>query len=391
MFQTNIFVKYTDGTPVSYQIWNSYWIKYQTLQITPKINKIFTNYFQRSYVEKTEIAQRRLQPELHYTNSCVVMLTAVLTEPDWITVPCENKFSDLILCHKIINYSPDKGHMINNNPLLEFWCDEGHLLIENKCILFKKYSNVTNLLNTYEILKYNSIFTIFDFDQNVNASYFECFSLIQHFFMQPIQFILPFSSHNILLAYTAVHSSMYGKLNWISKIHRSNKTISQYEGYLLFPAPLSQFKVPATLFKCSDGSYIDETLVCNGMNDCNERNDEQNGICKNESSYLVCKFNCYSNLEKCTCSDFFFQCSSSQVCIAYLLVCDGHNDCQHGEDEICSSNISKNTGESPNMLHNETDLFKCTTSGFSILMSYVDGLIPDCPNSFEDELQYFSF
>ena len=87
LFQTNIFVKYTDGTPISYQLWNNYWIKNQNLQIlNSKFKRLhLTTHFKRSYIEKTKIAQDRLQPQLLFNNSCVVMLTAVLTEPDWIT------------------------------------------------------------------------------------------------------------------------------------------------------------------------------------------------------------------------------------------------------------------------------------------------------------------
>ena len=166
--------------------------------------------------------------------------------------------------------------------LTRIWCEEGHLFIENKCILFQKYSSLTNLLNAYETMNQNDIFTNLSF--TLNNSFFEYFSLIQHFTIHPLQFILRIPLNDTFLAYTAVQSSVYGKFNWISRVH--NETISQHEGYLLLPSLLSKVKVPPTLFQCTDGSYINEILVCNGIKDCNDEIDEQNCICKNYSSNL---------------------------------------------------------------------------------------------------------
>ena len=55
-----------------------------------------------------KIAQRKMQPELLSDDSCVVMLTVVLTEPDWMTVPCTEKITDLILCEKVLNTNNGK-------------------------------------------------------------------------------------------------------------------------------------------------------------------------------------------------------------------------------------------------------------------------------------------
>ena len=96
--QSNAFLKYTDGTPVAYQVWNNYLIKNQKFQI--QLNRDPSHkYFYKTYVEKIKIAQTKLQPESQYgDNNCVLMITAVVTEKDWITIPCFQKNSHLILC-----------------------------------------------------------------------------------------------------------------------------------------------------------------------------------------------------------------------------------------------------------------------------------------------------
>ena len=102
----------------------------------------------------------------------------------------------------MLNFSPSKTHMDYDKHLIRIWCEEGHLSIENKCILFQKYSSLTNLLNAYETMNQNDIFTNLNF--TLNNSFFEYFSLIQDFTIHPLQFILRIPLNDTFLAYTAV-------------------------------------------------------------------------------------------------------------------------------------------------------------------------------------------
>ena len=70
------------------------------------------------------------------------------------------------------------------------------------------------------------------------------------------------------------------------------------------------------------------------------------------------------------------------------MVCDGHKDCQQGEDEFCSGNIWMVKIGFQQPLRNTR--FRCFTSGNSIPVSFVDDLVPECPTSFEDEAQYYN-
>ena len=307
------------------------------------------------------------------------MLTAILTEPDWITVPCGEKLSNIIVCQ---SYTVKRSDIIANSYLKNIWCEEGHLFIQNRCILFKQLKKLTNFDKWIVNLCRKEKLSILH--QNMNSSLTGYFSLMQHYFMQPLEFIIPLPETFVI--FSSVQSSSYKMLHWMETI--TNETISQADGYLLFPTYSSQIAVPIHLFHCSDGSYIHESLICNGIMDCTEGTDEKSCTCSNSSqSLLLCKHSCDSNTEICTCSDFFYQCSLNK-CIPYLFVCDGYKDCQEGKDEICSSDMDISRNKSQPLSNNET--FKCMTSGLFIPASFVDDLIPNCPGSFEDEVQYYN-
>ena len=94
--QKNVFLRYTDRTPITYQVWNNYLIKNQKFQIELREGKkgnLSHRYFYKTYFEKIKIAQSRLQPELQNGNdNCVLMVTAVLTETfAFNTLPKNNK------------------------------------------------------------------------------------------------------------------------------------------------------------------------------------------------------------------------------------------------------------------------------------------------------------
>ena len=378
--QTNILLKYTDGTPVTYQFWNNYLIKNKKFKIKVKKRKKFY----KKYLEKIKIAQKKLQPDLQYgSNNCVLMITAVLAETDWITVPCYEENSHLIICQSKLDHTDNKGDMIHNNCTKAIWCAEGQLFIENKCIQFTKYKRLTNI-NIAHHKTYGAEFTKIDFNQSGNINITEYFSLIQHYADQPLQFTLGVAPDEQFLTYTAVQSSTYEKLTWIGRI--SNATQSQYDGYFLFPVPYSQIKFKAGLFHCSDGSYIDETLICDGIKDCSEGIDEKNCVCNDNSSELffsVCKYRFYSSSKMFTCSEFFFQCSSFPFCVPYLFICNGYKDCQQGEDEFCSDITSNIKNSSLCVPTNET--FKHFMSRKFISVSFVGDLVPEFPTSFEDQ------
>ena len=276
------------------------------------------------------------------------MITAILTETDWITVPCYEKNSHLILCQNKLNKSSKGCGMMHTN-LKTLWCEEGQFFVGTKCYQFVHYTRHTNISIIYLQIKDEKELTNIDIHENISIGFTELFSLIQHYSIQPLQFTVLITLNGSFINYLGVQMSVYKTLYWLNKT--GNKIISQHDGYLLFPVSVRQYELLTALFHCADDSYIDETLVCNGINDCSQGTDEVNCTCNNylQMPSLVCKYICYDNYKKCTCSNLFYQCSSLPICIPYKFVCDGQKDCPQGEDEFCSRNISNTKHRSQNV------------------------------------------
>ena len=101
-----------------------------------------------------------------------------------------------------------------------------------------------------------------------------------------------------------------------------------------------------------------------------------------------CKYFCNPLSQECSCSTFYFTCLSSFNCIPYLKVCDGHSDCFHGEDEYCENHTDKETKNL--VINSPIDTFTCLESNTTIPVFLLNDFIPDCPNTFEDEIQYYN-
>ena len=103
---------------------------------------------------------------------------------------------------------------------------------------------------------------------------------------------------------------------------------------------------------------------------------------------VTCKYIPDENSLQRFCSPFYFTCPSLRNCIPYGKVCNGYVDCLYAEDEICQNLISKKV---KNVIYTlPISTFTCTRSNTVIASFLVDDLIPDCPDSIEDELQYFN-
>ena len=80
-----------------------------------------------------------------------------------------------------------------------------------------------------------------------------------------------------------------------------------------------------SVYICEDESVIADTLVCNGIEDCSNAEDEQQCSSCSLTDPL---------LPACKCdTKFYYQCESSG-CIYYDQLCDSVVDCPDGDDEM---------------------------------------------------------
>ena len=80
---------------------------------------------------------------------------------------------------------------------------------------------------------------------------------------------------------------------------------------------------PQGQFLCSEGRCIDETLLCDGHEDCGQADDEDGGVCK--------------------CSSEQYQCHYGGGCISASFRCDGRYQCPDRSDEWGCISIDNNT------------------------------------------------
>ncbi|XP_050441242.1 sortilin-related receptor-like isoform X2 [Adelges cooleyi] len=88
---------------------------------------------------------------------------------------------------------------------------------------------------------------------------------------------------------------------------------------------------PQHYFQCNSGLCIEDSWVCDEINDCDQGEDETD--CKNSNFVGLCKNNSKE-----------FKCRISGSCIAIEKVCDGTPQCPDGSDEMFCTNTNQTPG-----------------------------------------------
>ena len=52
-------------------------------------------------MDTVDVATKTIQLQSGIIEDCVVMMTNILAEPDWITIPCNQKIPTTLICQKI--------------------------------------------------------------------------------------------------------------------------------------------------------------------------------------------------------------------------------------------------------------------------------------------------
>ena len=117
------------------------------------------------------------------------------------------------------------------------------------------------------------------------------------------------------------------------------------------------------LLKCPNEQYISTLYLCDGHNDCPDGTDELNCYCfindKTINDSVYCSKKCFLS-DKCTCSELFTN-KKSSGCIGY-------------EKEIHVNQIHQLYNLNESLL-----LYSCQNSTLKIALNLVNDLIFDCP------------
>ena len=379
--QGNTLTRYTDGSPVSYQTWNTYFINNWNIY---RYKQQYTGEFLTDVIHLSEKyiqhAKQILQPEINDAKICVAMMTVILAELDWITIPCNEKNSNFVICHQKLTKTENTSISLSakeSTKLKNYGCLNGNLFIDNQCMALIWYNSLRMRSQIINASEQHNLFV------PSNKSLFEYFTVIQHFFDYPITFSLNLPQSNQYISFNAVKTMVYKELTWI-KIEEHQLT-DVPQGYVLRNKKVD-INIPPALFKCNDGSYIKELSMCDNVYDCNNGEDEINCKCTHITEIVTrkCKYIC--NTKSCICSDLFFTCVSSYICIYYSQICDGIVDCPEGTDELCDHvNLKTNN----NLKENNSKLFQSKNHNGNIQKHLINGLLLDGSYNFGNEIEYW--
>ena len=114
---------------------------------------------------------------------------------------------------------------------------------------------------------------------------------------------------------------------------------------------------PESMFKCKvDLFCLPKALVCDGIEDCSDGEDEKNIYCAVDPVPEKPK----NKTE--ACPDSMFRCKADSNCLSQESCCDGVNDCSDGEDETQSWCPPKPPGVPTRRLNNPRGRLGCPSS-----------------------------
>ena len=259
-----------------------------------------------------------------------LMLTNVLMKPDWINRACNEKIYVSLVCqltYRKKNQAQPYLRNLTNQDIQP--CGNNSLYVENNCIYFLSDGNIFRTLD--EKNKQHS--GINRKSNNIIKILMEYFTILQHYYTNPLHFILQHNSDHEI--FTPFQTEYFEQLVWKSKNYEGK--LNTCNGFIVSALSSIKMKVHSTLFQCNDGSYILENTWCDMVKDCPDGSDENSCDCKSELDLLsknsFCKYFCDKS-NSCTCSEHFFTCPSSFRCLPFSMVGDGQFDCSRGEDEF---------------------------------------------------------
>ena len=310
-FQESLWQTFTDGTPVAFQLWNRYlvWNRDYTFKHDCVYNTL--GICEQQILPKILKGSRGYQPKSLMKTNCVLTFLMNLAEPDWFTVPCEQKIVDAIICqYETLGNSAEKNEDSTSPKILGnsiFECAPPGLLIGLTCIVFIRHKNITITRETakdvtnHHILDLNFIWDPLLFSNSTFLHILKYyFALWSYYNVSTLTFkMLHNMKHSSYCTlFILKRTSVFESQDW--EKHYESCTLKGTTVYLLGHTKKYELHINLNYFLCNDGTYIHTIYVCYNNTDCFDGSDETNCFC---TSF---KFDPFQN-NSMTCKYIFFK------------------------------------------------------------------------------------
>ncbi len=293
-------------------------------------------------------------------SSCVAAVVYTRTRIRWITVPCDHQFNNvLLLCetkqaHNIRNENDSILPSINATKKIlsrqPVECSPGWINVGNLC--YKMVDFARNRI--FKCSALNDVCQaaggksgVYDPDNAPTTS-----SLVLYFRqwldfpMEEIFYQVVTSKTETSCTATTFLETEYPTLT-LSATESVSGLVEVRKVFCQNDLLVTTQHCLANQFTCGDGTCILIHYHCDGIVDCPDSTDEISceHACQLSKDPEKTMYDTVSQMPKqacfkacfpetCTCSELYFHCKKSTMCVPASKLCDGHADCPENEDEM---------------------------------------------------------